>query len=211
MSTINITRDTSGKVSVNFDLPNLKLDLKFQADEIDITLNSEEFQIPSKVEESPEERKRRKAREYYEANKEKLREKGRQRYHDKKPVIVQEPVPIVEENQEPPAIEEDPMETAEREQRREYYQNRIQTVRQWYQDNKDRIAKRQQTDEARARSREQYHKRQANKTKKEITARNAKSVAQRKVRDDKLRVKYPGMKLKHAKAAEKAAKAAAAI
>jgi len=217
MSTINITRDTSGKVLVNFDLPNFKLDLKLQADEIDVTLDSEEFKFPGEVEEapveeSPEERKRRKAREYYEANKEKLRKQARDRYNAKKPVQPVSPDPVIEEIIEPVIIEEeDPVEAALKEERRRYYENHLQEIRDYYQANKERIAKRQQTEEARAKFREQYKARREKLTRQQIAVKNAKLVAQRKIRDNKLREKYPGMKLKHAKAAEKAAKAVAAI
>ena len=214
MSTINITRDTSGKILVNFDLPNFKLDLKFQADEINLNIDSEEFQFPGEVaeepvqqQESPEEKKRRKAKEYYDANIEKRRKQARYRYHAKKPVQPVSPDPVIEELIEP-VIMEDPIEAAERQKRRDYYLNHLEEIRKWYQANKERIAKRQQTEEARAKFREQYKARREKLTRQQIAAKNAKSVAQRKARDTKLRAKYPGMNLKHAKAAEKAAKAA---
>lgn len=81
-----------------------------------------------------------------------------------------------------------------------YYQNHLTEIRKYYQDNKERIAKKQQTDEAKAKFREQYHARRSNLTKQEIASKNAIAVAQRKVRDLKLKAKYPNCKtLKAAK------------
>ena len=110
----------------------------------------------------------------------------------------EEPITAPEEKRQPSA--------SEKEYRQKYYQEHIKEKRKYYQDNKERIAKKQQTDESRAKFREQYHSRREQLTQTEIEAKNEIARAQRKVRDAKLRAKYPGLKLKEAKAAEKAMK-----
>jgi len=108
---------------------------------------------------------------------------------------------------EKPVVVEKPVESGAKQKSTEaheyYLQNRLR-IRNWYLNNKERIAKRQQTEEAKATFREQYKKRRALLTPAQITAKNANSKTQRKVREAKLRAKYPGMKLKDAKLAEKA-------
>ena len=225
MSTIKIACDTSGEmVLVSIISPYSKFEYTFRADDFDLQLDRDKFLILDecdKVEEesqpveSPAEKKRRRAKEYYHENKERLNENSRKKYQEKKALKQQVEEPAAEVDDEEDSLEfdydpslsleENATEAAQREYRQNYYQNRIKEVRQWYQDNKERVAKRQQTDEVRARFREQYHARRSNMTKQQIAAKNAIAVAQRKVRNAKLRAKYPGMKLKDAKAAQKAA------
>ena len=188
-----------------------------ELDNLDRARHCMEFTQQEPVE-SREDKKRRLRKAYYQANKERLSENSRKKYQEKKALKQQVEEPAAEVDDEEDSLEfdydpslsleENATEAAQREYRQNYYQNRIKEVRQWYQDNKDRVAKRQQTDEVRSRFREQYHNRRANMTKQQIAAKNAIAVAQRKVRNAKLRAKYPGMKLKDAKAAQKAAVAA---
>ena len=110
-------------------------------------------------------------------------------------------------------IEKEPVTAAEpeasarkKEYRKKYYQDHITEKRKYYLENKERIAKKQQTDESRAKFREQYHARRTLLTPEEIAAKNEIACAQRKVRNAKLRAKYPGLKLKEAKTLEKARK-----
>ena len=166
------------------------------------------------TEESPDEKKRRKAKEYYSANKEKLRDAARRRYQAKKtqPIIENIGVNNSEVTDESSLVfETEPYlitheNDALRSERHTYYQNHLTEIRQYYQSNKDRILKRQQTEEAKAKFRQQYYVRRSNLTKEQIAAKNAIAVAQRNVRNAKLRAKYPGMKLKEAKLANAAEK-----
>jgi hypothetical protein len=235
MQSINITqsKETPEWLRVKLEFVRAKIELQFRVYEADHLeeVNTKEFIIKEQpvaaieqpvaaieqpvaaIEESPEEKKRRKAKEYYYANKDRLREDAKRRYRAKK--VVPEPVHDISDNlselseEESLVFDYDPSlsiheNSAIIEQRQNYYQNHLTEIRQYYQDNKDRIAKRQQTDEVRAKFREQYKARRTTLTPEQIKAKNAIAVAQRKVRDAKLRAKYPGMKLKAAKAAEKA-------
>lgn len=226
MQSIQITRseETPEWVTLNLDFVTAKIELQIRVYEAAEQGNTEDTIIVVQTsgieevpQESPEEKKRRKAKKYYDANKERLRQDARRRYQEKK----SRSVPVVEEEDDisdnlSEVSEEDSLvfdydpslipdeNAALREERQNYYQNHLTEIRQYYQDNKDRIAKRQQTDEVRAKFREQYHARRATLTPAQIAAKNTIATAQRKVREAKLKAKYPGMRLKAAKAAEKA-------
>jgi len=118
-----------------------------------------------------------------------------------KTYAAEEPQPAIVEEAETQA---DPEKADKKVYRQKYYKEHIKEKRKYYQDNKERIAKRQQTDESRAKYRQQYHARREHLTPEEIQAKNEIARAQRKVREAKLRAKYPGLKLKEAKAMEKA-------
>jgi 4-hydroxy-3-methylbut-2-enyl diphosphate reductase IspH len=122
-----------------------------------------------------------------------------------KTYATEEPTPVIVEEVET-HTEAAAGEAGKKEYRQKYYKEHIKEKRKYYQDNKERIAKRQQTDESRAKYREQYHARREHLTPEEIQAKNEIARAQRKVREAKLRAKYPGLKLKEAKAMEKAMK-----
>lgn len=227
MQSIQITRseETPQWVTLNIDFVTAKIELQIRVYEAAEQGNEEDTIIVEQTpgfeavrEESPEEKKRRKAKEYYDTNKERLREDARQRYQAKKSLSV----PIVEEEDDIPdnlselseeeslVFDYDPSLNVDenatlREERQNYYQNHLTEIRQYYQDNKERIAKRQQTDEVRAKFREQYKSRREKLTPGQIVAKNAIASAQRKVRELKLKAKYPDCRtLKAAKAAEKA-------
>jgi len=225
MQSVKVTTYEATPEWLNLKLEFLKkkIELQIKVSDIEsITLDeSEDILIqevsPLQIEETPEERKRRQAKEYsekyYAANKERLREAARNRYRAKKTQVEEEihdiPDNASELSEESLVFDYDPsiIPTAEvREYRDNYYQNHLAEIRQYYQDNKDRIAKRQQTDESRAKYREQYKSRREKLTPAQIGAKNAISTAQRKVREAKLRAKYPGIRLNAAKALEKAAR-----
>jgi hypothetical protein len=78
---------------------------------------------------------------------------------------------------------------------------------QYYYAHKEQVAKRQQTDEYRARQRELYKERTANMTEEEHEAKlvhaRALSKERRKRIKQELKAKYPGLKLYQAKELEK--------
>jgi hypothetical protein len=77
----------------------------------------------------------------------------------------------------------------------------------YYYENKEKIQKRQSTDEYRARCRELYHQRRAAMSEEENEARRRDAKAERRMRNFILKVNYPGCKtLKAAKAADKLVK-----
>ena len=209
MQSINFTIYGDFKmIEINFG-NDLKIDIKKDAEvpAQEQEQEQEQEQLPVEVEEQEQEQKEQEQKDqnkkkktneyskaYYYANRDKLCEYYRQRYQQKKALkksVIQDDTSVeVEEKAEPLEQEE--------------------TVTEYdceyYQENKERIATRQQTDEAKAKFREQYHNRRKNLTPEEIAVKNAIAVAQRKVREAKLKAKYPGMKLKHAKATEKASR-----
>ena len=78
----------------------------------------------------------------------------------------------------------------------------------YYYNNKEKVAKRQQTDEYRARARELYKERMAKITEEEhesklVHSRELAKIRRKKTKED-LKAKYPGLKLYQAKALEKA-------
>jgi hypothetical protein len=78
---------------------------------------------------------------------------------------------------------------------------------QYYYDHKEQVAKRQQTDEYRARQRELYKERTSKMTEEEHEAKlvHARALAKerRKRIKEELKSKYPGLKLYQAKALER--------
>jgi len=228
MQTIGITKEINEEIpqwlKVKIEFLKTKFEVQFRIVETTADEPNEDIVLENQIEkevtataESPEEAKRRKAREYYAANKERLREDAKRRYQTKKanttPVVIPELVDDVldntsQESQESLVFDYDPSltpSTEVRQYRDNYYQTHLAEIRQYYQDNKERIAKRQQTDEVRAKNREQYHARRATLTPAQIATKNSIATAQRKVREAKLRAKYPDCRtLKAAKALEKA-------
>lgn len=221
MQSVNITTSEENdclRMNIQFLKVMVELQFRISNNEV-ITLDETEDILIQ--EESREEMKRRKSRDYYAANKDRLCEASRNRYRDKKRAVL-----VVEEEED---ISDNLSEISEEESlifdydpsiipaaasidsiptyNEVYYQNHLTETRRYYQDNKDRIAKRQQTDESRAKFREQYHLRREKLTPAQIASKNAKASAQRKVRELKLKAKYPDCRtLKAAKAAAKASR-----
>lgn len=218
MQSVNITTSEENdclRMNIQFLKVMVELQFRISNNEV-ITLDETEDILIQ--EESREEMKRRKSRDYYAANKDRLCEASRNRYRDKKRAVLVVEEEVISDNLSEISEEESlifdydpsiiPAATSTNSiptYNEVYYQNHLTETRRYYQDNKDRIAKRQQTDESRAKFREQYKSRREKLTPAEIVAKNSIASAQRKVRELKLKAKYPDCRtLKAAKAAEKA-------